>query len=624
MQGKPGASIRRRTARVSAAGTRLALPAVLWLAVAAAPAAEAHVASRAQWHPLAAAHLFGVFASAIEPVDWEGIEERYATAPAPPKFLHAGTEPAYAILERLAGFAGRDPGSAIRAAIKARDTGALRAAIAQATSIAVRARLDRAKAKLDGKRAALGDVLAARSIYRAFEDALRSNDPKAYRRFGLAWLELTTALGAGRDGAQGLIDRLATGLSENFERGALDILPRGKPWLPPDGALVEQARLPRLVLNFEARGIDEKKLFLVAYGDMLFDSPLIFGRPARALGLACSTCHNRGDINNALYIPGLSRHRGGIDIDGGFFNPKANDHRFDPLDTPSLRGIRFTAPYGRDGRIVSLREFVRAVIVDEFAGPEPSPLMLDALIAYLNEFDFLPTPLLDRDGRLNAGASAAARRGEAIFNRAYPSMAGRSCASCHIPDGNFVDGKRHDIGSVGPSSAHAGDGAFDTPTLLGLSYSAPYFHDGSLPSLEAVVNWFDRRYAMGLDDTEAADLVAYLEAVGTGVAPFETFDATNTRFKMSFEEASTFLSTLETLIPARDRRHALLLLQTVAADLRADAPGMANIAARGRVEALAGRIDAIAESVRRQDWRGAARLWAAYKQAEARDATALY
>ena len=57
------------------------------------------------------------------------------------------------------------------------------------------------------------------------------------------------------------------------------------------------------------------------------------------------------------------------------------------------------------------------MIVGEFAGPEPSPFMLDALVAYMNEFDFLPAPLLYRDGRLNAKASVAALRGEAIFNR---------------------------------------------------------------------------------------------------------------------------------------------------------------------------------------------------------------
>lgn len=594
----------------------------LCLTLTSAPIAEADVASREKWHPLAAAHLYAVFAVAIEPIDWDGIAERYATVP--PKFPHAGTEPVYAVLERLAGFAGRDPGLAIRAAIRARDVVRLQDSIARASSIAVRERLDRARRKQDRPRAALNDALLAQSIYRAFGESLRRSDPKAYRRFGLTWLELTTALSGGSVRAGAAIDRLAIDLRVAFERGDPPVMPRGTVWLPPDGTLVEQSPLPRLVLNFEERGIDEKRLFLVSYGDMLFDSPLIFGGPARALSLTCSACHNRGDVNNALYIPGLSRHHGGIDVDGGFFNPPGNDHRFDPVDTPSLRGIRFTAPYGRDGRIASLREFTRAVIVGEFAGPEPSPMMLDALVAYMNEFDFLPNPMLYRDGRLNAKASEAADRGEAIFNRPYPLMAGRSCAGCHIPDGNFVDGRRHDIGSAEPSSTHARDTAFDTPTLFGIKYSAPYFHDGSLPDLAAVVDWFNRRYAMALDKAEAADLVAYLEAVGTGEEPYEKFDAVNTRFKLAFDEASTFLSTLDRLIPARDRQHTLLLLGTVETDIRADAAGMNNTGSRGRVDDLVGRIEAMTGAVRANDWKKAERLWAAYKETEARYAAEIY
>ncbi len=53
------------------------------------------------------------------------------------------------------------------------------------------------------------------------------------------------------------------------------------------------------------------------------------------------------------------------------------------VDTPSLRGVRLTAPYGRDGRIATLREFARHVIVNEFAGDEPAPRVLDALVAYM-------------------------------------------------------------------------------------------------------------------------------------------------------------------------------------------------------------------------------------------------
>ncbi len=607
----------RGSARPAAAAAAL-----LCLALLLAGTASAHVASRAQWHPLAAAYLDAVFASRIDPVDWRGIARRYDSAD--PAFRHVGPEPAFAALARLSSFAGTDPGAAIRRAIAARDASALRRAAARANAIALRASLERVRGLLERPREARTALRAARLLYRGFETGLRARDPAAHRRLGLAWLSLATLLsGAGdRAGAERLIGFLAGEIRARFEDATPPLPP--STWLPPGGALDEQAPLPRLVLNFEQRGVDEKQLFLVAYGDMLFDSPEILGAPARGLGFACSSCHNRGDVNRALFVPGLSRRAGGIDADNAFFNPRGSDGRFDPLDVPSLRGIRFTAPYGRDGRSASLREFVRNVIVGEFGGAEPTPLMLDALLAYMNEFDFLPAPLLARDGTLNESASAAARRGEAVFNRPFAGMAGRSCATCHVPDGHFVDGRRHDIGSVAPSTPHARDGALDTPTLLGIRYTAPYFHDGSLPTLEAVVAWFDRRYRLGLDAGERDDLAAYLEAVGTGEDPFEAFDGMNTRFRLGFEEASTFLTTLDTLIPARDRRHALLLLATVGRDLRADAAAMDNIAALGRVSELASRIDAISVAVSAEDWTAAERLWAGYREAEARHAAELY
>ena len=478
---------------------------------------------------------------------------------------------------------------------------------------------------LDRPPAALAQLGIARGIYRGFEAGLLASDRNAHRRLGLAWLSLTTLLSrAGdRDEAERLIGTLGAGIRARFERGSPPLPPRDR--LPPGGALREQEPLPRPVLNFEQRGIDEKQLFLVAYGDMLFDSPEIMGPRARALGFACSSCHNRGDVNRALFVPGLSRRAGGIDVDNGFFDPRGNDGRFDPLDVPSLRGIRFTAPYGRDGRIASLREFTPQRDRGRAGRSGTDPV------------DARRAGCVHERVRLPAGTAAGARRdpqrprergGTARPSDLQPTVRRDGGPvlrfACHIPDGNFVDGRRHDIGSVAPSSSHARDGALDTPTLLGSLYTGPYFHDGSLTTLAAVVEWFDRRYRLGLDAGEKADLTAYLEAVGIGEEPFEAFDGKNTRFRLGFDEASTFLSTLETLIPARDRRHALLLLKTVGRDLRTDAAGMANTAALARVSELAGRIDAISDAIAAKDWPAAERLWAQYKRTEARHAAEIY
>jgi len=346
---------------------------------------------------------------------------------------------------------------------------------------------------------------------------------------------------------------------------------------------------------------------------MLFDSARIFGNPARDLGLACSTCHNRSDVNQRLFIPGASHQPGAIDVDGAFFNPIFNDRRDDPLDIPSLRGLRFTGPYGRDGRFASLRDFTRNVIVNEFGGDEPTPFMMDALVAYMLEFDFLPNSMLTPDGQLTEAAPEAAQRGEAIFNRPFAGFANRSCASCHVPDANFLDRQAHDIGSVVPAYEGARAGALDTPTLLSTAYTAPYFHDGSLPTLAAVVGWFDETRSLGLTEAERADLTAYLETVGAADEPYETFDAENTAFRLAFSELTTFASTLNTLLPRRDAEHILLLTDTVAADLAADTSTMSNLAARPEVYALAERLAEVGAAVRDEDWAAAEASWSTFQ-----------
>ena len=336
--------------------------------------------------------------------------------------------------------------------------------------------------------------------------------------------------------------------------------------LPPGSDIFDQDPLPLLVLNFEEQGIDETDLPLIAYGDMLFDSAEIFGGPASDLGVACSTCHNRSDINQRFFIPGVSHQPGAADVDGAFFNPMFNDRRDDPIDIPSLRGLRFTGPYGRDGRFASLRDFTRNVIVNEFAGEEPTPFMLDALVAYMTEFDFLPNSLITGEGQLTDLAPEAARRGEEIFNRPFAGLGNRS-----------------------------------------------YFHDGSLPTLASVVDWFDETKGLGLTDAERSDLTAYLETVGAADTPYEKFDAANTPFRLAFAELTTFASTLDTLLPQRDTQHILLLTDTVAADLASDAGTMANLSARPEVYALATRLADVGAAVRAEDWESAEASWTRFK-----------
>src|SRR5215470_5356484 len=274
--------------------------------------------------------------------------------------------------------------------------------------------------------------------------------------------------------------------------------------LPAGSELNEDAAdVPHEILSSEYRG--DRTSYVVALGDLAFNSPAILGDVARRAGISCGTCHVSGASNAKLFIPGLSTRPGTFDTTGALFDPKADNHVFDPVRIPSLRGARYLAPYGHDGRIASLRDFVRNVVVGEFAGPEPSPALLDALTAYVQEIDFLPNLKLGARGRLVDTATDAERRGEALFAKPFPHDPALSCAGCHQPAGAFVDHVQHDVGS---------GGLFKTPTLLNANFNAPYFHDGRYETFDQVIEHFDRTYGLGLSARDRSDLVAYLRAVG--------------------------------------------------------------------------------------------------------------
>jgi cytochrome c peroxidase len=323
--------------------------------------------------------------------------------------------------------------------------------------------------------------------------------------------------------------------------------------LPAGSELDEEALyIPREIFKSEAAG--GAKSYLVKLGDMAFSDPGILGDLARRAGISCDTCHVNGTTNPKLYIPGASARPGTFDTTGALFNAKADNHVLDPVRIPSLRGARYLAPYGHDGRMASLRDFVHNVIVNEFAGPEPSPAVLDAIVAYLQDIDFLPNPNLSPGGRLSARASEAERRGEALFARPFPHDPGLSCAGCHTPSSAFLDHQVHDVGS---------GGLFRTPTLINADFNAPYFHDGRFDSYEQVVAHFDRVFSLGLAADEQRDLVAYLTAVGDGMRPYE-HDGVVARAS----EINTFASVLDTAIPNHDSEIISLAVDTVGGELR--------------------------------------------------------
>lgn len=132
-------------------------------------------------------------------------------------------------------------------------------------------------------------------------------------------------------------------------------------------------------------------------------------------------------------------------------------------------------------------------------------------------------------GATPGALSAAARRGWKIFDEKA------KCTNCHdgilLTDMQYhnvgigMDKEKPDLGRFTPSKKEEDTGAFKTPTLLDIAKSAPYFHDGSVATLEEAVDlmtgggkknkFLDVTNLKPVDLTKAekADLLAFLRSL---------------------------------------------------------------------------------------------------------------
>jgi cytochrome c peroxidase len=274
-------------------------------------------------------------------------------------------------------------------------------------------------------------------------------------------------------------------------------------------------------------------------GRMLFFDPILSG----AGDHSCASCHN----------PSLSWGDG---------LPKAVGEQQLPLRSPTLYNVAWGQVYGWDGKFRSLEAVAFAPITSpanmnrkeddllaalaDIPGyrkafskafpddPSPNRQNIESALATFERTLVSSTAPFDRwiEGEESA-IDDAAKRGFDLFN----GKAG--CAECH-QGWNFTDGSFHDIGTASgddigrarlfPSSVKLRY-AFKVPTLRDVARRAPYMHDGSEPTLEAVIDLYDRGgidrpsrseliKPLGLTAQEKNDLVAFLETLTEEPEPF--------------------------------------------------------------------------------------------------------
>ena len=237
-------------------------------------------------------------------------------------------------------------------------------------------------------------------------------------------------------------------------------------------------------------------------------------------GLGCAACHPEGrddgyvwrvlsfDGEAAGFFVGMPWHLKSMI----FSNPPEG---FLPRQTPMLAGrVRAAGPYGWRGKSANLVERIRegtelhrgnwwyAGIYDDLG---PYLGKIDALARYAR-YGLLPPPTVARP------LTDVEKRGKDIFDSAEAQ-----CAKCHVPTSDFTDRAVLPLRALpaAPGFVAERDAAYKTPSLLFVGETAPYYHDGSQPTLESLVKNNGSRMGQTshLSPDDQAALVAYLRTL---------------------------------------------------------------------------------------------------------------
>lgn len=302
----------------------------------------------------------------------------------------------------------------------------------------------------------------------------------------------------------------------------------------PQGLLADYRRPDKLPVPKSNPMTPEK----VALGQMLFFDPRLSGSGV----ISCASCHNPALGWEDALPKGLG-HMGG----------RLNRH------TPTILNVAYGEPYFWDGRATTLEEQAKGPLgspaemnmppahavariqsipgyVKAFERVFPGqPVSLDSIAAAIATYERTvvssAAPFDRWVGGDEQAVTAAAKRGFALFNGKA------NCAVCHT-GWRMTDDGFHDIGlndsdrgraAVAPGIVQL-EYAFKTPTLRNVTQRAPYMHDGSLASLEAVIDHYDSGFVrrpsldtqmqpLGLTPGDKADLLAFLDALTSADAP---------------------------------------------------------------------------------------------------------
>lgn len=270
----------------------------------------------------------------------------------------------------------------------------------------------------------------------------------------------------------------------------------------------------------------------IELGKKLFFEKLL----SRDSSISCASCHK----------PELA-------FTDGLKNPKGIKDRLVSRNTPTLTNIAYNKNFLRDGVNPTLEaqalvpiheknEFdFHILLAAERLKKKPSYVQL-----FEKAYGGIPTPklitkaiasyertLISGNSRYDQyiyqnkkhALSSSEKKGLKLFNKLY-------CVSCHsgfnFSNGEIVNNglyeKYEDVGKMRVSLKEIDNGCFKVPTLRNIALTAPYMHDGSIQTLEEVIDHYMQGgnshpnkhpfiKPFSLDNSDRKNLVLFLKSL---------------------------------------------------------------------------------------------------------------
>jgi cytochrome c peroxidase len=320
--------------------------------------------------------------------------------------------------------------------------------------------------------------------------------------------------------------------------GAAALLPDEAAPLVPRDTLPSRLEIIELPLGLDSRAATKENSLTetrVRLGRKLFFDPILSADKR----VACASCHRpeygfTSGKGGARGINGQRQRRRAPTLfnrayGAAFFwdgrETRLEAQALKPIEDPAEMGAKVSDILSRLRADKNYRSAFASAFEDGVTAEN-----LGRAVASFERVIMRGNSAVDRFRRLGEHAALTPQERHGLW--LYESKA--QCWRCHA-GGNFTDESFHntgvswgkqplDLGRVEVTHREADRGKFKTPTLRGVILTAPYMHDGSIGTLEEVIEFYNQGGGanpyrdpilrpLGLSQEEIRALVAFLKAL---------------------------------------------------------------------------------------------------------------